>query len=138
VVQLPNLPPFEGNHLAELSLDNRDGSFYALISTFANQGLMTLPMPLESLRKTIAPVATMSLHADLAGDDEMAIRLIVECQSTAEEGQVTGVSFALAGIFGELTKAANQRGASLSGEKRTDGQTIIGDYTLKNVSALLR
>ncbi|NUM54402.1 MAG: hypothetical protein HUU46_12210 [Candidatus Hydrogenedentes bacterium] len=137
LVTLPSLPPFEGTHLGEVSIDNRDGSLYTLLSTFANQQLLTLPMPLDSLRKTIAPVATMSLTADLAGDDELAIKLLIECQPTAEPGQVTGVSFAIAGIFGELQKYAAQKGANLSGEKRTEGQTIIGNYTLTNVSALV-
>lgn len=136
-VQLPSLPAFEGTHLGELSIDNRDGSLYTLLSTFANQNLLALPMPLESLRKTIAPVATMSVTADLSGDDEMAIKLIVDCQPTAEPGQVTGVSFAIAGIFGELQKYVTQRGARITGEKRTEGQSIIGEYTLRNVSALI-
>ena len=136
-VLLPSLPPFEGNHLAEVSLDNRDGSLYALISTFANGGLMTLPMPLESLRKTIAPIATMSVYADLVADDEMAIHMAVECDPSAEEGQVTGVSFALAGIVGELTKAVAQRGATLAGQKRAEGFVIVGNYRLTNVGALL-
>lgn len=137
-VQIPNLPPFEGGHLAEVSIDNRDGSLFTVISVFANQGVIALPMPADSLRKTIAPIATMSLNADLVGDDELAIHVIVDCQHTAEEGQITGVNFALGGIIGELSRIAGDRGAALAGKKRVEGATIIGDYSLKNLSALLK
>ncbi|MCC6798408.1 MAG: hypothetical protein IT366_25060 [Candidatus Hydrogenedentes bacterium] len=137
-VQLPNLPAFEGGHLGEVSIDNRDGSLFTVISVFANQGTIALPMPAESLRKTIAPIATMSLHTDLTGDDELAIHIIVDCQPTAEEGQVTGVNFALGGIIGELSRIAGDRGATLAGNKKAEGITITGDYTLKNLSALLK
>lgn len=138
IVQLPGLPPLEGNHAAEVSIDNRDGSLYTVLSAFANQGLLALPMPLESLRKTIAPVATLSLTADPDGGDALAFRLRIECQPTAEPGQVTGVSFAIAGIYGELVKLVERRGATLSGEKRTEDQSIIGEYRLAPVSALVR
>ena len=137
-VQIPNLPTFEGGHLAEVSIDNRDGSLFTLISVFANQGTIALPMPAESLRKTIAPIATMSLNTDVTGDDELSIHVVVECQPTSEEGQVTGVNFALGGIIGELSRIAGDRGATLAGNKRVEGTTITGDYTLKNLSALLK
>ena len=137
-VQIPNLPPFEGGHLAEASIDNRAGRLFTIVSVFANQGLMALPMPAESLRKTIAPIATMSINTDLAGDAELAIHVVVDCQPTAEEGQVTGVNFALGGIIGELSRIAGDRGATLTGNKRVEGTTIAGDYSLKNLSALLK
>lgn len=136
-VFLPGQPPFEGGHLVELSLDNRDGSAYALLSMFANRGLLELPMPLDSLRKTVVPMGTFSLTADLVGDDELTIRMTVECQPNAEEGQVTGLSFMLGGIYSELVKTAEQRGAILSGAKQTVGTTISGQYSLKNISVLI-
>jgi len=136
VVTIPTRPALEGSHLAELSVDNRDGSLFAMLMLFANKGLIELPLRSEDLRDTLAPIATMHLAGDLAGDDDMTILLTVDCQPTAEEGEITAVSFALGGIIGELTKVAQTKGATLSGSKKLNGATISGVYTLGGVSKL--
>lgn len=137
-VSVPGRPPIEGNHAAEVSIDNRDGSLYALIALFANNGIIELPVDLAEVRSTLYPVATLAVTADLLNPDDLAIRFVIECSPTAEEGQVTAVNFTLGAILSELTQQAQVYRAGLSGSKKVEGTTITGDYTLTNFRALLR
>lgn len=133
-VTLPSRPAIEGSHMLEAVIDNRDGALYAVVSALAAKNLIELPVQKEEIRKTLAPVAIVRAAGDLDGVDTISLRLRVECQATAEEGQVTTVSFTLGALLNELAKALQQAyGASLTiGQKTTEGTSISVDCTLRN------
>lgn len=137
VVTVPGRPLVSGTHLAEIAIDNRDGSLFAVLSLFANKGIIALPVKLESLRTSLAPVGIVSITGDLQGVDTLALHMQFECIASAEEGQVNSVGFIVAGILGEVKKALATKGVEFKGDKKTDGMTIIADYTMSNVGALI-
>jgi len=137
VVTVPSRPALEGNHMGEISIDNRDGSLYAVIMLAAAKGVIELPLTSDNIRESLLPVATLYLSGDLQGDDELGVHLACECQPSAEEGEVTAVNFTLGAIIGQLTNLVQSYGADLRGSKRADGATITGDYIISNFSRLL-
>jgi hypothetical protein len=139
VVTLPSRPSIDGSHMLEAIIDNRDGTLYAVVSALAAKNLIELPVAKDEIRKTVAPVAIIRATGDLSDVETLSIRMTVECQATAEEGQVTAVSFTLGALLSELAKALQQAyGASLTiGQKTTDGTIITIDCTLRNFRAII-
>ena len=131
-------PAFEGGHLAEAVIDNRDGSLFAFLATLDANNAPRIGLPLDDLAKTLLPIAVLRVKSDLESPDSLRISFIVDCRPESEETQVSTTDFQLGMALGAVAKQLqDQHGVSLKGTRRRDGVSILGEYTLSGFQKLL-
>jgi len=129
----------EGGHLIEAVLDNRDGSALAVASVLCDtQGINLSDGLDETALGFLAAISDYRLQADLVSDNELAVRLLIECAASADPS-MPGMLQALIemGLMDERAKqSAAWFGCSYSGTTTVEGNTVVADYKV-NIERLL-
>lgn len=131
-------PAFEGGHLLEATIDNRDGSLFALLATLDANKAPRIGLPLDDLAKTLLPIATIRVNGDLESADSLRISFVLDCTPESEDKQVSTTDFQLGMALGAVAKQLqDKQGVILKGTRRIDGVSIAGEYTLSGIQKLL-
>ena len=129
----------EGGHLLEGVLDNRDGAALALASVLADVQNINLTEGLdETSLGFLAAISDYRLQADLVSDNELAVRVLIECAPSADPS-IVGMLQALIemGLMSEQVKQNAERlGCSYTGSTSLEGNTVVADYKV-NIERLL-
>ncbi|MCX5769720.1 MAG: hypothetical protein NTZ09_05545 [Candidatus Hydrogenedentes bacterium] len=129
----------EGGHLLEGVLDNRDGAALALASVLADVQNINLTEGLdETSLGFLAAISDYRLQADLVSDNELAVRVLIECAPSADPS-IVGMLQALIemGLMSEQVKQNAERlGCSYTGSTTVEGNTVVADYKV-NIERLL-
>jgi hypothetical protein len=127
----------EGGHLAEVAIDNRDGSLISIGGSFAKaMGAAVDDYINPGYFGMIAPLDNVRLQADIDGAN-LKIRLILECAPGTDPGQVNFLSMALDLGFPQLQASLNKNGIKVDGKCQTKDNVITGDYVISNYEKLL-
>ncbi|MCP4645899.1 MAG: hypothetical protein GY851_35975 [bacterium] len=130
-------PTVEGGHLLEAVFDNRDGSFFALFtSLYSRLAPGRLAYDPKALAKNLWIISLVRIQADLVSDDELKLRVVLECGPQAEEGDVAGLAFVLGTLKGTIRDGIRDAIKGSSAEATVDrpnnGPDIVLDLTLTN------
>ena len=129
----------EGGHLLEAVLDNRDGSALAVASVLCDTQNINLNDGLdETALGFMAAISNYRLQADLVSDNDLSVRVLIECAPTADPS-MAGMLQALIemGLMSEQVKQnAEKLGCTYSGSTSLEGNTVVADYKV-NIERLL-
>lgn len=129
----------EGGHLLEAVLDNRDGAALAVASVLCDtQGINLNDGLDETALGFLAAISDYRLQADLVSENELAVRVLIECAPSADPS-MAGMLQALIemGLMSEQVKQNAERlGCSYTGSTSLDGNTVVAEYKV-NIERLL-
>jgi hypothetical protein len=129
----------EGGHLIEAVLDNRDGSALAVASVLCDAQNINLNDGLdETALGFLAAISNYRVQADLVSDNELAVRVLIECAPTADPSMAGMLQAVIEmGLMSEQVKQnAEMLGCTYSGSTSLEGNTVVADYKV-NIERLL-
>ncbi|NIA13584.1 MAG: hypothetical protein GWP08_05840 [Nitrospiraceae bacterium] len=128
----------EGGHLAEIILDNRDGSAVALVgAVMQTQGQNLGEIINEGRLGMIKDLAFVRIQADVTDDDTLNLRIEIECTPGAERGTVAMMGFALDFALAQAKSQATPMGISLEWQSEVVEKTVVYNITIKDWTPLL-
>ena len=128
----------EGGHLAEVVLDNRDGSAVALVGAVMHaQGQNLGDITSEGILGTVKELAFVRIQADVTDDDTINVRIRLECTPQTEAGMVAMMGFALDYALAQAKSQATPKGVSLEWQSQVEGKAVVYDCAVKNWTPLL-
>lgn len=132
-------PEVEGGHFIEAAIDNRDGGAYALFgSLFERHNQGPLPFDRKELARSLWLISIMRIQADPASPDDLSLRVVLECNPEAGEGDIGTLAFLIGMLRGEVAKGLQESyGAGLEGTVRQEGLNVICEYTVTNIGPML-
>jgi hypothetical protein len=122
-----------------LVLDNRDGAALAVASVFCDtQGVNLSERLDETALSFVGSISDYRLQADLISDNELAVRLAIDCAPSADPSIPAMLQALLEmGLMNEQAKtSADRLGCSYEGSTSLEGNTVIADYQV-NIERLL-
>ena len=129
----------DGNHLAELIVNNRNGALFSMVAELSRQADSSLSPNLNLMAEPISYIDRVMAEADMISVDQIAVNLTIECQRDGDETNAesirTYIEFGLPSFKSDLKQ---QYGITLEGTTVRDGLNIEGAYTLSGLSALLQ
>lgn len=129
----------EGNHFFEAVFDNRDGGAFALMCALYDYGVLGEPQaPLEDEYETFLPIASIRVQADATSSGEVQLIVVLESTPGARAADIDANAFYLEVAIGEIARVLRETyGAELRGRAYTEGATVTGRYTVRNVSGII-
>jgi hypothetical protein len=129
----------DGTHFFEAIFDNRDGGTFALMCALYNHGLLGQPqIALEDEYETFLSIASIHVYADATAAGDVQLIVILESAPGARAEDIDANAFNLEVAIGEIARfIREQYGAELRGRAWTDGSTVTGRYTVKNVAGII-
>jgi len=129
----------DGTHFFEAIFDNRDGGAFALMCALYNHGLLGEPqIALEEEYKTFLSIASIHVYADATAAGNVQLIVILESAPGARAEDIDANAFNLEVAIGEVARfIREQYGAELRGRAYTEGTTVTGRYTVKNVAGII-
>jgi len=129
----------EGTHFFEAIFDNRDGGAFALMCSLYSYGVLGEPqVPLEDEYETFLPIASIHVTADATASGEVQLIVTLKSTPSAREADIDANAFYLDIASGEVTRVLREAyGAELRGRAFTEGTTVTGRYTIKNVEGII-
>ncbi len=129
----------EGEHFAELVIDNRRGDAYVLLGSLAKVFLDPREFALvEPALKGMIGIAILRGHADFVGDDLIQIKFGVRCVTDSKEMSPQLLKLVVdAGTSKLATNLSENYRIVLNGSTRIDGDVLYGDYKLSKVSSYM-
>lgn len=129
----------DGNHFLEAVFDNRDGGAFMLMCAMYSYGLLGEPqVPLEEEYETFLHIASIHVYADATAAGDVQLIVILESTPSARGMDIDANAFNLEVAIGEVARVLRESyGAELRGRAYTDGVTVTGRYTVKNVAGII-
>ena len=128
----------KGGHLAEIVLDNRDGSAVGLVgAVMQSQGINLAETLNEGNLGTIKELSFVRIQADIADDDTLNVRLDLECTPETEPGMVGMMGFAVEFGLAQAKSQVIPMGASMEWQSEIVGKTVVYNITVKDWVPLL-
>lgn len=131
----------EGGHLLEAVLDNRDGSALAVASVVCDSQGINLDNSLdEQTLGFVQAISSCRVQADLVSDSELAVRLKIECDPSADPSipAMLQMLVEMGMASQEVKTAARNFGCTYTGSTSLDGNTVVADYKVNAESLLAR
>jgi len=132
--------PMKNEHAVEALLDMRDGRGFLLLADWfgrnAPPGSQLHPDQLVPIARNIA---TVWISANVVPEENLNVRLVIECRPEASESDAGSIAFLLNYISAELNRTLKRVcKAELSGTAEASGIQVTGEYQLVPLENLLR
>ncbi len=129
----------EGTHFVEAIFDNRDGGAFVLMCALYTYGLLGEPQaPLEDEYDTFLSIASIHVVADTTPEGDLQLVVTLKSSPSARGEDIDANAFNLEVAIGEFARVLRDSyGAELRGRAFTEGSTVTGRYTVKNVSGII-
>lgn len=129
----------EGGHIAEVVLDNRDGSLLAMTSAVASfKGIDIVNILTEGRLGVFTNIASVRLQSDIMPDDSLKLLLTIECTPESDEAMAKVLGMGLQMGFTQLQGLAKLKGLAIQGKSNVEGKKVTGEYSIADIVSLLK
>lgn len=144
-VQTPSPLTINGGHFIEAVIDNRDGGAFALIGTLiAMQAGGNRGFEPAAIGQSLWTVGAIRITADMIpdyltpddpADEQMNVRIVIDCNPLAEQADVDTLAFVLTTLIAQAKgMIQSETGMILDGAIGREGLQITLDYKLTRVN----